>query len=184
MPGVIKDAYNGLYVRTNAIVSKEMSIGYWADVPQYNQNIALAKSYMRKGGLKDITLKLNVDNSQDDVAASRDHCRQPCPDRHQGQHRPGRPGRVLRPSRSGRRRAHPQLLYYYYGAQATDPNEFFEWWTCDQVGLWNWDHWCNPEFTKLTNDAYSAHLRCGGAHQALHRGAEALGLGRRHGLDL
>ncbi len=70
VPGIIKDAYNGLYTRANAIVSKQMSIGYWADAPQYNQNIALAKSYLRKGGLKDIELKLNVDNSQDDVSAS------------------------------------------------------------------------------------------------------------------
>ena len=70
VPGIIKDAYNGLYTRANAIVTKQMPIGYWADAPQYSQNLALAKSYMRKGGLKDITLTLNVDNSQDDEAAS------------------------------------------------------------------------------------------------------------------
>ena len=52
--------------------------------------------------------------------------------------------------------AHPQLLYYYYGGES-DPNLWFEWWTCAQMGLWNWDHWCNPEFTKLTNEALATY---------------------------
>jgi peptide/nickel transport system substrate-binding protein len=51
---------------------------------------------------------------------------------------------------------HPQLLYYYYGGQS-DPNEWFEWWTCAQMGLWNWDHWCNPQFTSLTNQALATY---------------------------
>jgi len=25
------------------------------------------------------------------------------------------------------------------------------------MGLWNWDHWCNPEFTKLTNEALATY---------------------------
>jgi len=153
VPGIIKDAYNGLYTRANAIVSKQMSIGYWADAPEYKQNLALAKSYLRKGNLKEIVLKLNVDNSQDDVAASQIIAANLAEIGIKVNIEPVDPAVFSDLPGPGGGGAHPQLLYYYYGAQATDPNEFFEWWTCDQVGLWNWDHWCNPEFTKLTNEA-------------------------------
>ena len=152
VPGIIRDAYNGLYTRANSIIPKNMPIGYWPDAPVYNQNIRLARSYMRKARLSHVELKLNVDNSSDDETAAEVIAANLAEigikvnvlpvDSATFQAIPG-------PGGGG---AHPQLVYFYYSAWA-DPIQWFEWWTCAQIGLWNWDHWCSPKFTALTNEA-------------------------------
>jgi peptide/nickel transport system substrate-binding protein len=158
VPGIIKDAYNGLYTRTNAIIPRQLNTGYWPGAPVYNQNIPLAKSYLHKSGLKNITLKLNVDNVQDDVAAAQIIAANLGQIGIKVNVIPVDPATISNIPGPGGGGPHPQLLYYYYGGQS-DPNEWFEWWTCAQVGLWNWDHWCNPEFTKLTNQALATYNR-------------------------
>ena len=34
-----------------------------------------------------------------------------------------------------------------------DPGWTTMWFTCDQVGVWNWERWCNEEFTELHRNA-------------------------------
>jgi len=156
VPGIIKDAYNGLYTRINAILPKSLGIGYWADAPQYNQNIPLAKSYLRKSGLKNVVLKLNVDNVPDDVSAAQIIAANLGQIGIKANVEPVDPATLSDLPGPGGGGAHPQLLYYYYGGES-DPNEWIEWWTCAQMGLWNWDHWCNRDFTKLTNEALATY---------------------------
>jgi peptide/nickel transport system substrate-binding protein len=150
--GIIKDAYNGLYTRSNAIIPKQMPIGYWAGAPNYNQNLTLAKQYLQRSGLSNVSLKLNVDNVQDDVAAAQIIAANLAQIGIKVNVEPVDPATISDIPGPGGGGSHPQLLYYYYGG-AEDPNLWFEWWTCPQVGQWNWDHWCSPEFTKLTNEA-------------------------------
>ena len=156
VPGIIKDAYNGLYTRTNAIIPPSMRIGYWHDAPQYDQNIALAKSYMSKSGLSNVELKLNVDNVQADVTGAQVVAANLGQIGIKVNVEPVDPATLASIPGPGGGGAHPQLLYYYYGGEA-DPNEWFEWWTCAQMGLWNWDHWCNPQFTDLTKRALATY---------------------------
>jgi peptide/nickel transport system substrate-binding protein len=156
VPGIIKAAYNGLFTRINAIVPRQLSVGYWPGAPQYNQNIALAKSYLKKSGLTNVTLKLNVDNVQDDVAAAEIIAANLGQIGIKVNVEPVDPAVISDLPGPGGGGPHPQLLYYYYGGQS-DPNEWFEWWTCAQMGLWNWDHWCSPEFTSLTNQALATY---------------------------
>lgn len=152
VPSVIAVAYNSLFTRTNAIIPKTEPIGYWPSAPEYNQNIPLAKSYLQKSGLKNVTLTLATTNDQTDVNVAQLMAAdiqkaginvnvQPV-DAATFEAIPG----------AGGGGPHAQLVYSWY-AGALDPNEWFEWWTCAQMKLWNWDHWCNPEFTTLTNDA-------------------------------
>ncbi len=158
VPGIIKDAYSGLFTRTNAIIPRQLGVGHWPDAPVYNQNIPLAKSYLQKSGLKNVTLKLNVDNVQNDVAAAQIIAANLAQIGIKVNVIPVDAATISDLPGPGGGGPHPQLLYYYYGGQS-DPNEWFEWWTCAQVGLWNWDHWCSPEFTKLTNQALATYDR-------------------------
>lgn len=152
VPGIIKAAYHGIYTRINAILPKTMPIGYWAGAPQYNQDIPLAKSYLSRSGLKNVTLTLNVDNVQDDVAAAQIIAANLSQIGIKVNLTPVDPATMSNIPGPGGGGPHAQLVYYYYGG-TLDPNLWFEWWTCPQVGQWNWDHWCNKEFTTLTNDA-------------------------------
>ncbi len=152
VPGIIEDAYNGLYTRANSIIPKNMPIGFWPNAPVYNQNISLAKSYMRRAGLTDVNLTLSVDNSTDDVTAAQVIAANLAEIGVKVSVVPVNSATFQDIPGPGGGGSHPQLLYFYYSAWA-DPIQWFEWWTCAQVGLWNWDHWCNPTFTALTNQA-------------------------------
>ncbi len=156
VPGIIKDAYNGLYTRTNAIIPQALGVGYWQQAPEYNVNIPLAKHYLQQSGLTNVTLTLNVDNVQDDVAAAQIIAANLGQIGIKVNVAPVDPAVISDLPGPGGGGPHPQLLYYYYGGES-DPNEWFEWWTCAQMGLWNWDHWCDSEFTKLTNEALATY---------------------------
>ncbi len=41
-----------------------------------------------------------------------------------------------------------QISFLRY-AVAPDPSWALMWFTCDQVGIWNWERWCSPEFDAL-----------------------------------
>jgi peptide/nickel transport system substrate-binding protein len=41
-----------------------------------------------------------------------------------------------------------QLVINYF-TMAPDPSWATAWFTCEQVGVWNWERWCNKEFTDL-----------------------------------
>jgi peptide/nickel transport system substrate-binding protein len=152
VPGIIDAAYDGLYTRANAIIPPWMPIGYWADAPTYNQDLSLARSYLRQSGLTDVNLRLNVDTVAADVEAAE------IIGANLGQIGikvdvvPVDPATFADIPGPGGGGPHAQLLYYIYGGQL-DPNFWFEWWTCSQVGLWNWDHWCNVNFDRLLNQA-------------------------------
>ena len=70
VPGVIKAAYNGKYERAYGIIPPSMKVGYWADAPRYNQDLALARQYLASSGEKNVSLTLTVVNDQADEAAA------------------------------------------------------------------------------------------------------------------
>jgi peptide/nickel transport system substrate-binding protein len=45
-----------------------------------------------------------------------------------------------------------ELIYARY-SMAPDPSWATMWFTCDQVGVWNWERVCNEEFDDLHNKA-------------------------------
>jgi peptide/nickel transport system substrate-binding protein len=45
-----------------------------------------------------------------------------------------------------------QLMFLRY-TSAPDPSWATVWFTCEQVGIFNWERWCNEEYTRLHNDA-------------------------------
>ena len=45
-----------------------------------------------------------------------------------------------------------QLMFLRY-TSAPDPSWATVWFTCEQVGIYNWERWCNEEYTKLHHDA-------------------------------
>jgi peptide/nickel transport system substrate-binding protein len=42
----------------------------------------------------------------------------------------------------------PQLIINYF-TMAPDPSWATAWFTCEQVGVWNWERWCNKEYSDL-----------------------------------
>jgi peptide/nickel transport system substrate-binding protein len=48
--------------------------------------------------------------------------------------------------------AHRQLVYSLYVTEP-DPYWSYIWFTCAQIGLWNWCDWCNPTFNSYLDQA-------------------------------
>jgi peptide/nickel transport system substrate-binding protein len=152
VPGVIKAAYNGRYQRAYGIIPPSMKIGYWAAAPHYNQDLTLAKHYLASSGMKNVSLTLTVDNLAPDEAAAQViaanlqqigiKVKIQAEDSATIDAIPG----------NGGGGPHRQLVLSGYVTEP-DPYWSFIWFTCAQMGLWNWCDWCNPQFTSLLNQA-------------------------------
>ena len=143
VPSIIAAAFDGKWTRANAIIPQNMGLGYWKDAPTYARDVDKAKELPGQGGpeqrhadarhrrrrgqdkivcqviqanLKDvgITSTLNVVDAATFNAI------------------PGAGG-------GGKNR---QLVYGGYVTEP-DPSWSTVWFTCAQIGLWNWDNWCD-----------------------------------------
>jgi peptide/nickel transport system substrate-binding protein len=151
VPGIIKAAYDGKYTRAYGIIPQSMGIGYWAGAPRYNQDLTLAKHYLAMSGEKNVTLTLTTTNDQPSEAAA--------------QIIAANLGQIgikvnVQPQDSatfdaipgnGGGGPHRQLVYCDFVSEP-DPYWSFIWFTCAQIGLWNFCDWCDPHFTKLLNE--------------------------------
>lgn len=132
--------------RLNAQISKSMGLGYWADAPVYTRDVDKAKSLLAAAGATDLTLDIATPS----ISTA-----------------PGEPNQVMQviqsqlkdvginvsiietpPDRYIAEAGFGALAWGFFGG-APDPYYQFEWFTCDQIGVWNFAAWCNKEFTSL-----------------------------------
>src|SRR5262249_5549462 len=152
VPGVIKAAYNGRYQRAYAIIPPAMPVGYWAGAPHYSQDLTLAKQYLARSGISNVSLTLTVQNDQPHEAAA-----QVIPANLEQigikvTIQPEDPATLFAIPGPGGGGPHRQLVYAFYVTEP-DPYWSFIWFTCPQIGLWNWIDWCDPKFNSTLNQA-------------------------------
>ena len=148
--GIIKAAYNGRYVRAYGIIPPAMKIGYWPDAPHYNQDLALARSYLAKSGESNVTLTLTTTNDQPSEAAAQVIAANLGQIGIKVNIQPQDPATFDAIPGNGGGGSHRQLVYSLYVSEP-DPYWSFIWFTCAQMGLWNWSDWCDPAFNSLLN---------------------------------
>lgn len=148
VPGLITAAYNGKYQRADAIIPASMEIGYWAGAPRHNQDLALAKQYLARSGLSNVSLVLAVQNDEADTAAAQVIAANLGKIGIKVSIQTQDSAVLFAIPGAGGGGPHRQLVYAFYVTEP-DPYWSFIWWTCSQMGLWNWDEWCSPAFTSL-----------------------------------
>ena len=151
VPGIIAAAYDGVWQRANAIIPETMGLGYWADAPEYTRDVAAAKALMQTAGVSSAKLSFTcVDAASDKVVAQvvQQNLAEigievtiNVQDAATFWNIPGNGG-------GGDKR---QMVYSYYVTEP-DPAWSMEWWTTDQIGLWNWCGWSNTQFDQLYAD--------------------------------
>jgi peptide/nickel transport system substrate-binding protein len=154
--GVIKTAYNGRYQRAYGIIPPAMKIGYWADAPHYNQNISLAKSYLAKSGESNVTLTLTTTNDQPSEEAAQVIAANLQQIGIKVNIQPQDPATFDDIPGNGGGGTHRELVYSLYVSEP-DPYWSFIWFTCSQIGLWNWCDWCDSKFTSLLNEGLATY---------------------------
>ncbi len=152
VPGIIKAAYDGKYARAYGIIPPSMGIGYWAGAPRYNQDLALARQYLAKSGEKNVTLTLTVTDDQADESAAQVIAANLAQIGIKVTIQPEDPATFDAIPGNGGGGPHRQLVYSIYVTEP-DPYWSFIWFTCAQIGAWNWSDWCNPTFNSLLDQA-------------------------------
>jgi peptide/nickel transport system substrate-binding protein len=151
--------------RMDALVAKGM-VGYWADVPDHPHDVAQAKSLLHAAGADSLELEIAAPT----IATL-----------------PGEPNQVMQVIQSQLAEvgikvsiietppnsyiAKPgvgELTWAQFGG-APDPYYQFEWFTCSQIGVWNYASWCNPHYT-------SAEKQLGATGSAKTRSQLAIGM--------
>lgn len=152
VPSIIAAAYDDRWEQAYGIIPKSMGLGYWAGAPKYKRDVDAAKKLVADAGADGITLRLAVLNAEADKTAAQviqsnlkdiginvDIISQ---DSATLFAIPGNGG-------DGKKR---QMIYANYVSQP-DPSWSTVWWTCEQMGEWNWDNWCNKQFSNLHDRA-------------------------------
>ena len=130
--------------RMDALIAPGMAVGVWSQAPNRPRDVAKAKSLLAQAGATGLEIELAAPT----IATL-----------------PGSPNQVMQVIQSNLADAgihvkiigNPpnsyvatpgagQMIWAQFGG-APDPYYQFEWFTCSQVGVWNYASWCNPGFS-------------------------------------
>lgn len=132
--------------RLNSLISKQMGTGYWSQAPVYTRDVLKAKSLLAAAGASNLTLEIATPA----IASA-----------------PGEPNQVMQVIQSNLKDAgitvniietppdsyiakagFGSMAWSNFGG-APDPYYQFEWFTCSQIGVWNYASWCDKKYTAL-----------------------------------
>jgi peptide/nickel transport system substrate-binding protein len=148
VPGIIQAAYDGVWQRARAIIPETMGLGYWADAPEYNRDVAAAKALMQSAGVSNAKLSFTcVDAASDKIVAQvvQENLAEIGIDVSINVQDAAAFWTIPGEGGGGEKR---QMVYSYYVTEP-DPAWSMEWWTTEQIDLWNWSGWSNEEFDTL-----------------------------------
>lgn len=146
--GINAAAYEGKATRANAIIPKNMGLGYWAGAPRRQRDVAGAKALLRQAGVSKLRLRFDLPKGEEnrtvgEVVQSNLADIGVQVDLHVNEE-----GTQANIGFGKRGRTETQLIYYTLTTQP-DPYWSMIWFTCDQVEVWNWSQWCEPRYDDL-----------------------------------
>jgi len=143
---ILAAAYDSAAPHARAAIP-EGRIGYWADAPLYEHDVAKARDYMAKAGLTSLDLTLAIENTlewsswaqviQANLAEVGINITIDAMD-----------GAAFWAIGDGDKGLDVELFCISYSA-AGEPSWYTMWFTQDQIGVWNWMRWASPEFDAL-----------------------------------
>jgi peptide/nickel transport system substrate-binding protein len=153
LDAIIAAAYDGLATRGNAIFPKGMGVGYWPNAPHYAHSVDKAKAYLAKATSVPSTITLTTTNvdpyktaAQIVQANLKDvglNIKLDLLDE----------GAWTTFMTDNKNVTKEQELFVGHFVSAPDPYWSIEWFTCDQVQVWNWMRSCDPAFDRLNQAA-------------------------------
>jgi peptide/nickel transport system substrate-binding protein len=146
VPSILQAAYLGQAEQETTLVPPGL-IGHWKDAPKYQRDVAKAKDFMSKAGLTTLDLRIDLQDTTEyrtwaEVA--------------QQNLKEVGINLTINPMDSssfwtigeGDKGKEVELFTNNYSMQP-DPSWATMWFTCEQIGVWNWQRWCSPEFDEL-----------------------------------
>ncbi len=146
VPSIIAAAFDGKWSRARAILAPGMPVGYWKRAPAYKRDVAKAKSLLAKAGVGSLELSMAVSKTAVGGTTIAEIVQANLADI-------GIKVDVLVQDRSvfnqlgGDAQKSRQLFYELFTTPTPEPSFATEWFTCGQVNVWNWQSWCNRQFS-------------------------------------
>jgi len=152
VPSIHAAAFDNKWKRATALLAPGMLAGHWKDAPVYNRDLAKAKSFLARAGVNNLELTMAVSRTAVGGATIAQIVQANLADI-------GIKVEVLVQDRSvfnrlgGDAQKDRQLFYTLFTNPAPEPSFATAWFTCGQVNVWNWQHWCNRQFSDWSAEA-------------------------------
>jgi len=146
VPSILEATYMGKAEQARAILPKG-TLGYWEDAPLVVRDVEKAREYLAAAGLTSLDLDLAIsDNTEFRTWA--EVAQQNLAEVGININIVSLDSSAYWELGAGDKGKEVELVAMGYSAMS-DPAWFTMWFTCDQVGVWNWMRWCSPEFDEL-----------------------------------
>ena len=146
VPSILTATYMGKAPQARALIPPG-NLGYWKDAPHYDRDVAKAKEYLAKAGLTSLDLNLAI-NDVTEFRTWAEIIQQNLAEVGININIVPLDSSTYWELGSGDKGKEVELVAMNYSAMP-DPAWFTMWFTCDQVGVWNWMRWCNTRYDEL-----------------------------------
>jgi peptide/nickel transport system substrate-binding protein len=144
---ILQAAYMGKAARACAIIPPGL-IGYWEDAPCYERDVAKAKEYLAAAGLESLDLRLDLQDTTEERTWAEIIQQNLAEVGINVELNPMDSSTYWTTTFGDQAVENNELMVSSYSMQP-DPAWATMWFTCDQVGVWNAEAWCNEEYDEL-----------------------------------
>lgn len=146
VPSILIVAYEGLAEQSHALVAEGLT-GHWENAGQFSQDLEAARQLIEEAGAEGLQLRLDIADTSEYRAwaqIAQQNFRQIGVELTINTMDTGSFWEIG----SGSEGENVELFAMSF-AMEPDPAWATMWFTCDQVGIWNWMRWCNEEYDEL-----------------------------------
>jgi peptide/nickel transport system substrate-binding protein len=151
VPSILQAAYLGKVERTCALIPPGL-IGYWEDAPCYERDVDKAKEYLAAAGLDSLDLRLDLQDTTEDRTWAEIIQQNLAEVGINVELNPMDSSTYWTASFGEQAVENNELMVSSYSMQP-DPAWATMWFTCDQVGVWNTQAWCDERYDELHYEA-------------------------------
>jgi peptide/nickel transport system substrate-binding protein len=150
VPAIIEAAYDGRVERACSLVAPGQ-LGYWADAPCYERDLDKAAEFLAQvPEVPELTLT-TLDAEQEKAATQ--VIQSNLAEIGISVEIIVQDGSAFWDGGMGEAGLQDRQLTYISYANSPDPSWATVWFTCDQIGQWNWMYWCDEQFDQLHFEA-------------------------------
>jgi peptide/nickel transport system substrate-binding protein len=151
VPSIIEAAFEGRWRRANALLAPGMPVGYWEDAPVYERDVEKARQYLAEAGAEGRKLQMTATEVYPGSKTIAQIVQQ-------NLNEVGFDVEVVIQDNAVFNQTTPEAnakkeIFYAGFSSNPDPSWSTEWFTCDQVGEWNFMSWCSERYSKLHKQA-------------------------------
>jgi peptide/nickel transport system substrate-binding protein len=150
VPAIVQATYMGQAEPEYALVPPGL-VGYWADAPHYQRDVAKAKELLKKAGVDKLDLRIDIEDTTE-YRSWAEIAQQNLAEAGINLTINPMDSSSFWELGSGDKGKQAELFSNNYSMQP-DPSWATMWFTCEQIGVWNWQRWCSKEYDDLHKKA-------------------------------